>query len=87
MPYRFRFKVGHHLLFHCEVASRQCHGHSKNGARCRRRVIIGFEYCFQHLKSERHLTIRPSTLIGALCGMKTSPRDYQHKVAERFLSL
>jgi len=69
MPYRFRFRVGHQLLFQCEVPSRQCRGHSKSGARCRRRVIIGFEYCFQHLKSERHLTIRPSTLPGAGKGL------------------
>jgi len=47
----------------------QCTGHHRNGARCNRRVIMGFEYCFQHLKSERHLTIRNGNIPGAGKGL------------------
>lgn len=34
-----------------------------------RKVIIGFEYCFQHLKSERHLTVGNSLIPGAGKGL------------------
>ncbi len=47
----------------------RCRGHCRDGLRCRRQVIIGYEYCFQHLKSEKHLTIHNSTLPGAGLGL------------------
>ncbi len=69
MPYKFEFYVNGALHFHALMHSRQCQGRCKNGQRCARRVIIGYEYCFQHLKTEKHLTIKPSTLPNAGLGL------------------
>ncbi len=70
MPKKFKFyKVQNGVQevqpsYQCELHSERCLGYSKNGVRCKRRCIIGFEYCFQHMQSIKHLKIRPTTLPG-----------------------
>jgi hypothetical protein len=69
MPYKFQFLIHGNIHFEGVVPSSRCRGHCRDGSRCRRLVIIGYEYCFQHLKSEKHLTIHNSTIPGAGLGL------------------
>lgn len=57
------------ITFDQELPSYQCKGNNKHGQRCKRRVIIGLPYCFQHLQSITHLKIQDSTLEGAGKGL------------------
>ena len=77
MPYKFKFEINegteeepHWITSYEEVMnSTLCLGRTKTGARCRRKCIIGFEYCPSHLTSVKHLKIKPSTLEGAGKGL------------------
>lgn len=72
----FRFRIPHpgpdrtkDHLFECKVQSLQCTDHTKTGARCKRRTVIGSPFCSTHLGFNHHLTIRPSTIPGAGRGL------------------
>lgn len=72
----FRFRIPHpgtdrkkDHVFECQVESLQCTEHTKAGAQCRRRTVIGSPYCATHLKFNHHLTIKPSTIPGAGKGL------------------
>lgn len=65
----FIFKVGDDIVFRCNLNSTLCTAHSKSGARCKRKCIIGFEYCFTHLQSELQLKIKDSDLPNAGKGL------------------
>jgi len=74
MPKEFRFYVGDDLTFRCTLNSTQCTGHAKSGLRCKRKCIIGFEYCFSHLASELRLKIKDSTVPEAGKGLFVSDK-------------
>ena len=63
MPKIFRFSVDGEELFHYVLQSEQCQGNAATtNQRCKRKCIIGYEYCFSHMKSVKHLTIRQSSI-------------------------
>lgn len=79
MPYRFLFKYfddnGEEHIFDALLESHQC-GYTdrrpdavRGRYKCGRKVIVGFEFCFQHLCKEKHLRIRTSTIPGAGKGL------------------
>ena len=49
----------------------QCIGHTKTGARCKRRTAKT-PYCYTHLEKEQHLKIKPSQIPGAGLGLYTT---------------
>jgi hypothetical protein len=75
LPKKFSFEILNNEDDEYEVAheevlnATQCQGHNKNGARCKRKVIIGYEYCPQHLASIKHLKIADSTIPNAGKGL------------------
>jgi SET domain-containing protein len=69
MPKIFRFVADGEELFNYVLESERCLGNTKNGARCKRKCIIGFEYCPAHLKSTKHLAIKQSTIPNAGQGL------------------
>eukprot|EP01031_Cornospumella_fuschlensis_P034910 gene34910-42276_t len=69
MPKEFRYSIAERLNFRCELNSTQCQAQAKSGERCRRRCIVGFEFCHSHLGSQLNLRIKDSTLPGAGKGL------------------
>lgn len=69
MPKQFVFKVDGEVLFSYILNSTFCLGTSKTGNRCKRKCIIGFEYCPTHLESIKHLKIKTSTIPNAGLGL------------------
>lgn len=49
--------------FFCELEQGQCHARTRGGGRCTRQMILGLEFCKQHLMSERSLEIRENSAI------------------------
>jgi hypothetical protein len=66
MPYQFHYFPTN---FKGNLATEQCQGRNKNGQRCRRKCAIGFEYCFQHLRSQEHLNVKTSNIPNAGKGL------------------
>lgn len=63
--YGFKFKDNDTgKKFECNVAAMRCKGHVKNGAGCKRTVVIGTPYCFQHLEKIKHLKIKKAGNLG-----------------------
>ena len=69
MVYTFQFFVDNHLRFSRNLRGYQCIGRKRDGQQCARTSVIGCPYCYQHLKSMRHLKIRPSTIPAAGKGL------------------
>ena len=69
MVYTFVYSVNGQVTFSGNLQGRRCIGHCRNGIRCSRRSVIGCPYCYQHLKSDRHLRIKPSTIHNAGKGL------------------
>ena len=59
--------------------SQQCIGHTKSGARCKRRTAKT-QYCWTHLLAEQHLRIKPSQIQGAGLGLYTTIRRPAHRM-------
>lgn len=59
----------HPIRFDQELPSAQCRATNKQHLRCKRQVIIGTPYCFQHLASNMHLKIKDSTIPNAGKGL------------------
>ena len=55
--------------FDAPLKSKQCEKHTKSGARCKKKVIIGAPICWQHLKSQMFLEVNNSTINGAGKGL------------------
>ena len=81
MPYRFTFgEDGEaHPMFQANLRSFRCQGHNVNRNRSNRTTVIGEPYCWQHMRSEKHLTIKPSHIPNAGKGLfaydRTQPND------------
>ena len=77
MPYKFKFEINQGSQQHPDYVtsyeeimnSTQCHGHTKAGTRCKRKCIVGFEYCPSHLASIKNLKIMNSNIAGAGKGL------------------
>jgi hypothetical protein len=48
---------------------KQCIFIKGNGQRCKRRTCVRKDYCWQHLRSQKGVDVRPSTLPGAGLGL------------------
>jgi hypothetical protein len=59
---KFVFKIGNHINFQCKLVSEQCSSKCRNGASCKRRVVMGLPYCWNHLLIEKHLRVKKSTI-------------------------
>ena len=59
--------------------SQQCTGHTKTGARCKRRTART-SLCWTHLLKEQHLRIKPSQIPGAGMGLYTTIRRPPHRM-------
>src|SRR3569833_121005 len=57
MPYRFEFQ-GPEASFRCDLTCERCTAPSASGARCKRVVCIGLPFCWQHMRSISHVTIK-----------------------------
>lgn len=68
MPY-FTFKINDDVYYRTQVESFQCIDHTKTGARCKRRCVIGSPVCSTHLAYRHHLKIKPSLIPGAGKGL------------------
>ena len=67
MPYEFKFYEnddgGAAPRFRCTLKKKRCtHVNPQTHKRCGREEIIGVELCWQHLRLDRNLRIRPSEL-------------------------
>jgi hypothetical protein len=69
MVYTFQFFIDNHLHFQKNLRGFRCIGRRRDGHQCGRTSVIGCPYCFQHLRSERHLRVRPSTIPNAGKGL------------------
>lgn len=65
MPQHFKFAVDGDVQFECDITARQCIAPSKAGPRCRNQVAIGTPYCWNHLRSLKHLRVKESKIRGA----------------------
>ena len=52
-----------------QLSTFRCSGYNKNGTRCKRNVIIGLPYCFQHTASIYNLKVKQSTIPNAGLGL------------------
>lgn len=71
---RFRFKDRHDAIrFECNLACLNCVALKRNGDQCTRRVCLGLQTCWQHLRTfkdgDNGLKIQPSTIAGAGKGL------------------
>lgn len=69
MPYRFRFIVNGKTHFECAIPTLQCFLVKQNGERCRSKTAMGTPYCWQHLRSQKHVRVKQSTIQGAGKGL------------------
>lgn len=71
--FHFEFKDAQHpeddLRFDGQLHSHQCTFIKTDGARCRRRCVIGLPCCFSHIGPKYKLKIAPSTIPGAGKGL------------------
>ena len=60
----------------------RCEGTAKSGSRCKNRTCRG-KLCWQHLKKEKGLRVKPSTIAGAGFGLHTTkPFKKNQKIAD-----
>lgn len=72
MPRRFEFRAetaSTKPSFQCQLESQQCEAETKAGRRCKNKTVIGIPYCWIHLKWQKHLEIKPSTIANAGKGL------------------
>ena len=70
MPQQFTFMVDGATRFQCTLASEQCTAkNASTNQQCRNRSVIGVPLCWQHLKSQKHLRVKESTIAGAGRGL------------------
>ena len=63
MPKKFIYKINNQQTFSCILNSTRCTAISHTtGNRCKRKCIIGFEYCPIHLLYLKHLKIKDSLI-------------------------
>lgn len=69
MVYYFTFKINDDIQFRTQLESYQCVDHTKAGARCKRRCVIGSPFCSTHLAYKHHLKTKPSQIPNAGKGL------------------
>jgi len=81
MPKKFIYKINNQNAFSCILNSTQCTATSNtSGNRCKRKCIIGFEYCPIHLLYLKHLKIKDSLIPNSgkglfVCNKSVGPND------------
>jgi hypothetical protein len=61
----FRFFINNNLISEKFLKAQRCQANTKQGNRCKRKCIIGYEYCYPHLKSNLKLKIKDSSIPNA----------------------
>jgi len=61
--------------FECNLESHRCSGKTKNGSQCKRKCVIGFEYCYSHLLSVKNLRIKPAEFGKGLFAQKRKAEE------------
>ncbi len=69
MPKKFIFKINNEPHFEGKLYTGRCMATTKAGTRCKRHCIIGYEYCYTHLETEKDLKIKDSTIPQADKGL------------------
>lgn len=69
MPKYFHFRDGNEIRFDGELKRKRCQYHLPTGHRCKRNVIIGLPYCFQHRVRTLKVRVAPSTVPNAGTGL------------------
>lgn len=65
MPYNFTFEEDDITLFSCPLVKGQCSFTNPiTKQRCKRKQYIGFDVCWQHLRTRYKIRIAPTTLKG-----------------------
>ena len=62
MVYYFTFTINNKVQYRTQVESFQCIDHTKKGARCKRRCVIGSPFCSTHLAFKHHLKVKTSNI-------------------------
>lgn len=65
----FHFHAPNYPHWDIQLASLPCQGHTKQGLQCKRKVVIGLPFCFQHTQSILHLKVKTSTIPNAGLGL------------------
>jgi hypothetical protein len=52
---------------------KQCIFIKENGQRCKRRTCVRKDYCWQHLRSQEGVDVRPSTFGGGMVSLRSKP--------------
>jgi hypothetical protein len=68
MPF-FTFRINDEIHYRVKLDSLQCIDHTKAGARCKRKCVIGSPYCCTHLAYRHHLKIKTSLIPNAGKGL------------------
>lgn len=69
MPKKFIFKINNEPQFEGKLYTGRCMAITRAGTRCKRHCIIGYEYCYTHLETEKDLKIKDSTIPQADKGL------------------
>jgi len=69
MVYYFTFRINDDIHYRTQLQSLQCTDHTKKGARCKRKCVIGSPWCSTHLSYNHHLKIKPSNIPNAGKGL------------------
>ena len=78
MPKTFFFKINQQPYFEGQLLTSRCSARTKRGTRCKRNCIIGYEYCFSHLETEKELKIKDSTI-----SFPKQKKGYLHSIVEK----
>lgn len=78
MPARFSYSIDNEPKFACDLISEQCSAIKTDGQRCKCRTLMSTPFCHIHLKSIKHLVVKPSTIPQAgkglfVCAAKQEP--------------
>ena len=70
MPLYFHFRNNpEHISWDSQLKTERCEFVKPDGHRCKRNVIIGLSYCFQHRLKKYHVQSKPSTIPNAGIGL------------------
>ena len=66
---QFKYFIDNEPNFVCTLEKQRCSCMKPDGNRCRRKVVIGLEFCSQHLALKRQLKIKKSTIPNSGMGV------------------
>jgi hypothetical protein len=78
-------------IFHSKMFSGRCESMKRNGERCKRRCVMGIEYCGSHLPKEKKLQIRQSNIANGGKGLfaykeNSQPNEIIFKTGQKIIN-